>query len=230
MTVDQVPVLIDRFGFKQERAGLDEMFLIATAGGKDDVPGIVNDADLDPALNQIERSGGKVVPDFVGGQNHANRNSLARRCVRRRLDTHADHRAFRPLLTDFGDGNLSSQPLLGKLDLAVGSFQVQHSGHHVVGGEKAMAAVLAVARIAIIVGRISGCRIVRIHQRHVALAALHRAGRVALVIPVAGLPVVVLILELHPADAVDLLVDKLFVAGRAVFGPCRSIWFGSGCQ
>ena len=51
-----------------------------------------------------------------------------------------------------------------------------------------------------------------------ALAALYRAGRVAFVIPVARFPVVVLILELHPADAVDLLVDKLFVAGRAVFG------------
>ena len=52
---------------------------------------------------------------------------------------------------------------LGKLDLAVGSLQMQHSGHHVVGGEKTMAAVLAVVRIAIIIGRITGRWIVRVH-------------------------------------------------------------------
>ena len=36
-------------------------------------------------------------------------------------------------------------------------------------------------------------------------------------VPVTGLPVVVLVLKLYPADAVHLLVDELLVAGCAVF-------------
>ena len=49
-----------------------------------------------------------------------------------------------------------------------------------------------------------------------ALAAFDRLGRIALGVPVRGRPVVILVLELHPADAVHLLVDELFVAGGAI--------------
>ena len=39
---------------------------------------------------------------------------------------------------------------------------------------------------------------------------------VARVIPVTLAPIIVLILQLYPADAVDLLIDELFVAGGTV--------------
>ena len=51
-----------------------------------------------------------------------------------------------------------------------------------------------------------------------ALATLDSLLRVALHVPVAGLLVVVLVLKLDPADAVDLLIDELLVAGGAVLG------------
>src|SRR5215831_18426555 len=50
------------------------------------------------------------------------------------------------------------------------------------------------------------------------LAALHSRARIALVIPVARRPVVVLILQLHPSHTVYFLIDELLVARRAVFG------------
>src|SRR5215472_16328034 len=50
------------------------------------------------------------------------------------------------------------------------------------------------------------------------LAALHSCARIALVIPVARGPVVVLILQLHPPHAIYFLIDELLMAGRAVFG------------
>ena len=36
-------------------------------------------------------------------------------------------------------------------------------------------------------------------------------------VPVTGSPVVVLVLQLYPADTVDLRIDELLVARRAVF-------------
>ena len=49
-----------------------------------------------------------------------------------------------------------------------------------------------------------------------ALATLHRLFRVLRVVPLALPPVVVLVLELDPAEVVDFLVDELLVAGGAV--------------
>ena len=51
-----------------------------------------------------------------------------------------------------------------------------------------------------------------------AFTALDRLVRVALLVPVRVGPVVVLVLELHPADAVDLLIDELLVARGTILG------------
>src|SRR5215831_1655270 len=48
-----------------------------------------------------------------------------------------------------------------------------------------------------------------------ALATLDRTPRVARVVPAALTPVVVLVLQLHPTDLVDLLVDELLVTRGA---------------
>src|ERR1043166_2284713 len=81
-----------------------------------------------------------------------------------------------------------------------------------------MAAVFAVVRIAIVIALIPCGGIARIDQRHVALAAFDGFARVALVVPMARGPIVVLVLQLDPTDAIDLLIDELLVAGRAIFG------------
>ena len=47
---------------------------------------------------------------------------------------------------------------------------------------------------------------------------LQRIARVALLVPVAGSPIVVLVLQLHPADPIHFLVDELLVARSAVLG------------
>ena len=57
-----------------------------------------------------------------------------------------------------------------------------------------------------------------IDERHVALAAFHCRACVALVIPVARGPVVILVLQLDPTDPIHFLINKLLVAGSAVFG------------
>jgi len=62
-------------------------------------------------------------------------------------------------------------------------------------------AVLVIVGSAVVVGGIARGGIGRTHQRHMALAAFHRFSRVALVVPVAGGLVVVLILQLDPAVA-----------------------------
>lgn len=97
-------------------------------------------------------------------------------------------------------------------------FELEHRGNHLVCAQEAMAPMFAVAGIAIVVGGVAGRRIVRIHKRHVAFAAFDGPLRVAFLVPVAGGPVVVLILQLDPADAIDLLIDELLVARRAIFG------------
>ena len=51
-----------------------------------------------------------------------------------------------------------------------------------------------------------------------AFSALDHLVGLALRVPFARSPVVVLILELHPADLVHLFVDELLVTGCAVFG------------
>src|SRR5262249_60697859 len=76
--------------------------------------------------------------------------------------------------------------------------------------------MLVVRGAAIVVRGIARRRVGRIDQRHVALTAFNRYPRIALFVPVAGGPVVVLILQLDPAHAVHLPVDKLLVAGCAV--------------
>ena len=98
------------------------------------------------------------------------------------------------------------------------AFQLEQPGHHGVGGDETVASVLAVVRSPVVVGDITRRRVPGVDQGHVALTTLDGLGGVALGEPVAGLPVVVLILQLYPADTVDLLVDELLVAGGTVFG------------
>ncbi len=81
-----------------------------------------------------------------------------------------------------------------------------------------MGAVLAVVVSAVVIGGVARGRIGGILERHVTLAALDRLLGITLVIPAALAPVVVLVLELDPADLIDLFVDKLFVTGATVFG------------
>ena len=51
-----------------------------------------------------------------------------------------------------------------------------------------------------------------------AFSAFDGRPRVAFVIPLAGGPVVVLVLQLYPADAVHFLIDELLVAGSTILG------------
>src|SRR5215831_9209046 len=76
--------------------------------------------------------------------------------------------------------------------------------------------MFVVIRTTIVVAVITRGRIGRIHQRHVAFPALDGLVGIAFVVPVAGSPIIVLVLELYPADAVDFLIDELLVARRAV--------------
>ncbi len=73
--------------------------------------------------------------------------------------------------------------------------------HEIVRSQEAVTAVLVIVGSAVVIGRIARSGIVRIHQWHMTLAAFHRFSRVALVVPVAGGLVVVLILQLDPAVA-----------------------------
>src|SRR5690242_21765246 len=81
-----------------------------------------------------------------------------------------------------------------------------------------MAAYFAVAWRAVVINIVARRRVLRRHQRHVALAALDGGARVAGMVPPALSPVVVLVLQLHPAHVVDFLVYELLVAGGAVLG------------
>src|SRR5665213_2871197 len=84
-----------------------------------------------------------------------------------------------------------------------------------------MASMAMIIRAAVVIHRIHGIarrRIVRPLQRHMTLAALNGGLSIAFVVPVAGSPVIILILQLHPANPVYLLVDELFVACRAILG------------
>src|SRR6185312_4931891 len=50
------------------------------------------------------------------------------------------------------------------------------------------------------------------------LAAFNGRPRITFMVPVAGCPVVVLVLQLHPPNAIDFLIDELLVAGAAILG------------
>ena len=78
--------------------------------------------------------------------------------------------------------------------------------------------MLAIACRAVVITGVPRRRIDRVHQRHVTFPAGNGLGRVAFVIPAALSPVVVLVLQLHPADLIDFFVDELLVAGGAELG------------
>src|SRR5215469_1976284 len=81
-----------------------------------------------------------------------------------------------------------------------------------------MAPMFVIIGAAVVVQGIAGGRIAGVDQRHVTFAALNRSSRIAFMVPVASRPIVVLVLQLHPPDAVDFLINKLLVTGGTVFG------------
>jgi hypothetical protein len=125
---------------------------------------------------------------------------------------------MRPFVGNFRDGKLAAQPLLGEVELLLPAFELVPlgPGDDGVGGNEPVAAVFPVARAAVVVERVARRRVARLDQRHVALAALDRLVRVTLLVPVTGSPVVVLVLQLDPADPIDLRVNELLVAGGTI--------------
>ena len=91
------------------------------------------------------------MPYLVRCQDQPDRDVLPRRHFIGRLDTHLDDRTLRPFITNLRNWKFTLQPLLRETALAFRSLQMQEVRHHVIRGEKAMAAVLAVAGIAIVV-------------------------------------------------------------------------------
>src|SRR5262245_43923621 len=79
-----------------------------------------------------------------------------------------------------------------------------------------MAPMLMIAGASVVIHCIAGGGIVRSRKRHVALTALDRAACIAFMVPVTRCPVVILILQLHPTDTIDLLIDELLVTCGAI--------------
>ena len=105
--------------------------------------------------------------------------------------------------------------------MGLSALQIQHPGDHLIGTQKPVTPVFSIIRLTVVVGVVSSRRIIRIDQGHMAFATLDGFGRISLLVPMARGPVVELVLELHPAHAVDFLIDKLLVTGRTVFGPLK---------
>ena len=155
---------------------------------------------------------------LVGREDHPQRELLAGRDLLRHLQRQLDDGALRPLVADLGDVVLALKPQTRQAHLLLPALQLQHLRHQGVGGQESVAAVLAVSGAAVVVGGVAGSRILGIAQRHVALTALHGPGGVAFLVPVARLPVIELVLQLHPAHLIHFLVDELLVAGGAILG------------
>src|SRR5450830_232578 len=214
--VDEVPVLVHRFGLEEEGAGRDHLLLVRLPRREDDPAGLVLHLDLDPRLNQVERPGRIVVPHLVRRDHDAQFQGLTSAGFRRRVEVELHDGARGPLARDLRDLDLSLEPLLHERDLLLAAWELQERGHVLVRAEEAMAPVLAVGCGPVVVGRVAGGGLGPVEERHVALAALHRPFRILRVVPLALPPVVVLVLELDPTEVVDLLVDELLVAGGAV--------------
>jgi hypothetical protein len=84
--------------------------------------------------------------------------------------------------------------------------------HQLVATQESMAAVFVIVWCPVVVKGITIARVVCRNKRHVTFPALNRFYRIVRHIPVTFTPVIILILELHPADAIHLLVDELLVA------------------
>ena len=216
MTIDEVAVLVDGLRLEDKAPRLDKVLFIPGARRKDLPTRLVHNVNLHPALDDIQRPGGKIVSDLVGGHHHPHRDGLARHHGFGDLQGKLHDRARCPLLSDLLDLELALQPLLGQTHVLLPTVELEHFRHHGVGSQKAVAAVATIVGRTVVIRRVSGCGVIGLDKGHVALAALDGALRIPLGVPVAGLPVVILVLQLHPTDAIDLLVDKLLVAARAV--------------
>src|SRR5438552_7799162 len=121
---------------------------------------IILDLQLDPTLDHVERPGGIVMPDLVRNHDHAHGHVLAGGGSRGSLNADLYDRTFRPLILNYRDCNIAFQPASSQPDLLIGSVQVQQCGDKAVGGEKSVAAMLAVVGGAVIVHGVARCRIV----------------------------------------------------------------------
>ena len=215
VAVDEVAVLVDGLGLEHEAARLDEMALVAPPRNEDLAAVLVRHHHLHPGLDDVERAGGEVVPDLVVRDDDVQLHRLAGLHALRRdhLDGHGRTRL--PLVGDLGHVDLAAQPGVREAHLLFGPGQPHGGGDVLVGAQEAVAAVLAVRWGAVVVEVVAAGGVERGLQRHMALAALDRLLGLARVVPPALAPVVVLVLELHPAHVVDLLVDELLVAGPA---------------
>src|SRR5690242_6663833 len=154
--------------------------------------------------------------DFVRSQDHPHRDLLAWCDGWRGLDPHFHYRTLRPLGTNLRDIDVALQPVGRQLHVLFGAIQMQQRRHKVIRRQKAVTAVVVIVGAPVIVRGVSRSRVSGIDQWHVALTALDRRTWVALVVPMASRPVVILVLQLDPADPIHFLVDELLVARGAV--------------
>ncbi|MHC4981369.1 MAG: hypothetical protein ACYTGT_20505, partial [Planctomycetota bacterium] len=97
------------------------MRLVFAARGEDDVALVVDDHDLQPALDDVEGARGIVVPDFIRGKDRPDRDLLARRNLRRDVEGELHDRALGPLVADLGDLERPLEPLVGEVQLLLPS-------------------------------------------------------------------------------------------------------------
>ena len=145
-------------------------------------------------MDQVQRARWIVVADFVGSHDHTNRNRLARYCGFGSLDADFDDRPFGPFIMNFRNGDVALQPFLRKLHLLVGAAQMQKRRNKTIRGEEAVTAVFVIVGGAIVVGGIASSGIMRFIEGHVAFTAFDGGAWIAFVIPMAGGPVVILVL------------------------------------
>ncbi len=146
MPIDQIAVLVDRFGLEQESAGHKEVSRIALPGSENQPPILILDSQFDPALNHIERAGRVIMSDFVGSHNHPYGDRLPWCDARRGLDADLHDRPLRPLVTNLRNVDVALQPVHRQLDVLVRAVQVQQRRHEVIRRQEAVTAVFVIIR------------------------------------------------------------------------------------
>ena len=194
------------------------MAFVALTGLEDHVAVLVRHDHFYPGLNDVQRPGRKIVADLVVRNQGLNLDLLAGRdrLGHHQFDGHGGTRA--PFICNFWNLDLPLEPFFGQRCVFVSAFKLEGHRHELVGRQEAVAAVLPVVACAIIIEVVAAGRIEGIGQGHVAFATFDGLCGIVGCVPSALAPVVVLILELHPAHLVDLFVDKLLVARSAKFG------------
>ena len=171
---------------------------------------------FDPALDHVQRPGGKIVAGLVVGEHHLQGDFLAGFDLLRRCNVHAHDRTARPLVRDFGNLDFPAQPLLGHRGMNFSSFELMKQRDVLIGSQMTVASMFSVVGRPVVIGDVAAGRIIAGHQRHMTFSATDGLRRVTRAMPTAVLPTVVLILPLHLPDVgVHALVDVLLVASCA---------------